>query len=202
MPSPDWVGPITTAPAPSPNSIPVFLSLKSVMRVSFSAPISSTRSARPTSISAAHCESPARKPVQAAPMSNAAARSAPSAWATSGAQFGVISSALMVATITKSRSRAFDARVLQRLAGGEHGHVGRALVGRGAAAGVDARALDDPVVVDADALGDLGVRNDLRGQVVTEPEDRGGARGRGAPPVARGVARDLMQLWGERCTKH
>ena len=47
------VGPSTTAPAPSPNSIPVFLSSKSVIRVSFSAPISRIRSARPTSISAA-----------------------------------------------------------------------------------------------------------------------------------------------------
>ena len=100
MPVPDSVGPSTTAPAPSPNSIPVFLSSKSVMRVSFSAPIKRIRSARPTSIIAAACASPARKPVQAAPMSNAAARSAPIAWATRGAQLGVISSALIVATIT------------------------------------------------------------------------------------------------------
>ncbi len=70
------------------------------MRVSFSAPIKRIRSARPTSIIAAACASPARKPVQAAPMSNAAARSAPIAWATRGAQLGVISSALIVATIT------------------------------------------------------------------------------------------------------
>jgi hypothetical protein len=38
--------------------------------------------------------------VQAAPTSNAAAPSAPIACATRGAQLGVISSALMVATIT------------------------------------------------------------------------------------------------------
>jgi hypothetical protein len=74
--------------------------LKSVMRVSFSAPISRIRSARPTSIIPADSWSPARKPVHAAPTSNAAAPSAPIACATRGAQLGVISSALMVATIT------------------------------------------------------------------------------------------------------
>ena len=52
--------------------------------------------------------------------------------------------------------------------------------GRGAAARADAGALDDPVVVDADALGDLAVRDDLGRQVVAEAEDRRGARRRRA----------------------
>src|SRR3954463_5320545 len=62
------------------------------------------RSARPVSIWPAGMRSAARKPLQAAPMSIAPARSAPRACATSGAVFGVISSWLIVATSTRSMS--------------------------------------------------------------------------------------------------
>jgi hypothetical protein len=67
---------------------------------------------------------------------------------------------------------------------------------------MDARALDDPVIVDADALGDVAVRDDLGRQVMTEPEDRGRARRRRAATIARGIAGDLVQLRGERGTRH
>src|SRR5919202_3233033 len=96
--------PSTTAPAPSPNRCAVLGSSKSVIRVSASAPITSTRSARPVSICPAAMRKAARNPLHAAPMSSAPARSAPRAWATSGAAFGVISSGVIVATRTRSRS--------------------------------------------------------------------------------------------------
>jgi hypothetical protein len=102
--SPSPSGPSTTAPAPSPNSAAVLRSSKSVRRVRISAPISSTRSARPDSIwPAASCR-PESQPVHAAPTSIAPARSAPRACATSGAVFGVSSSWLIVATRTRSTS--------------------------------------------------------------------------------------------------
>ena len=59
----------TTAPAPSPNSEAVRLSSGSVTRERISAPITSTRSARPVSICAAPADSAASQPVQAAPTS-------------------------------------------------------------------------------------------------------------------------------------
>jgi hypothetical protein len=104
--SPSPSGPSTTAPAPSPNSIAVLGSSKFVMRVSSSAPITSTRSARPVSTWPAARRSAAIQPVQAAPMSIAPAFSAPSSLATTGAAFGVISSGVIVATSTRSTSRA------------------------------------------------------------------------------------------------
>jgi hypothetical protein len=66
-PSPS--GPRTTAPAPSPNSEAVRLSSGFVMRESVSAPITSTRSARPVSICEAPIDSAESQPVQAAPTS-------------------------------------------------------------------------------------------------------------------------------------
>src|ERR687896_280077 len=102
--SPSPSGPTSTAAAPSPNSAAVFGSSKSVMRVSASAPITSTRSARPVSTWPAASRSAASQPVQAAPISIAPARSAPSACATSGAALGLISSGVIVATSTRSTS--------------------------------------------------------------------------------------------------
>ncbi len=99
-------GPSTTAPTPSPNSGAVRLSSQSTIRVVKSAPISSTRSARPVSIWAAPSDRPDRKPVQAAPRSIAPARSAPTAWATIGAAFGINSSCVSVAINTRSTSAA------------------------------------------------------------------------------------------------
>ena len=60
--------------------------------------------ARPASIWAAPTASAERKPVHAEPTSNAPARVAPSPWATSGAAAGITSSAVEVATITRSTS--------------------------------------------------------------------------------------------------
>ena len=94
------------------------------------------------------------------------------------------------------------ARVLQRAARGEDRHVVGALVGRGAAAGLDPGPLDDPVVVDADALGDVAVGDDLGRQIVAEALDRRGPRRRRPAAVARRVAGDLLQLWGEHGARH
>lgn len=95
---------MTTAPAPSANSIAVAFESWSVMRLMKSAPITSTFVARPVSICAAPSATAERNDVHAAPMSIAPARRAPSACATSGAAFGVTSSCVIVATSTRSRS--------------------------------------------------------------------------------------------------
>src|SRR5215207_2215597 len=100
-PSPSGLS--TTAPAPSPNRAAVRLSFGSVTRLSVSAPITSTHSARPVSTCAAPAESADSQPVQAAPMSYAAAPM-PSALATTGAVFGVSSSGVIVARSTRSTS--------------------------------------------------------------------------------------------------
>src|SRR3954468_4197349 len=76
------------------------------MRLSRSAPITSTFSARPDSICAVARLSAERNPVHAAPTSIAPARLAPSSSATRGAALGVSSSADMVATRIRSRSVA------------------------------------------------------------------------------------------------
>ena len=81
-PSPLSWAPSTSAPAPSPNSAAERLSSKSVKRESASAPITSTVSARPLSISAVPALSAVTNAVQAAPTSNALACAAPSAVAT------------------------------------------------------------------------------------------------------------------------
>ena len=96
----------TTAPAPSANTTAVPKSSGSVMRDIRSAPTTRTVRARPASIWAQPTARAERKPVHAAPMSNAPARSAPRAWATMGAALGITSSAVVVATMTRSRSAA------------------------------------------------------------------------------------------------
>src|SRR5215218_1748520 len=96
----------TAAPAPSASSPAVERSSGSVMRLRRSAPTTRTFSARRDSICAVARLSADRKPVQAAPTSIAPALLAPSSVATSGAAFGVSSSADIVATRTKSSSEA------------------------------------------------------------------------------------------------
>jgi len=75
-----------------------------VIRDMKSAPITTTLRARPDSICAAPIDSPEMKPVHADPTSNAPAPSVPRLWATSGAAFGITSSAVVVATSTRSTS--------------------------------------------------------------------------------------------------
>src|SRR5436190_12424862 len=96
----------SAAPAPSARRAAVARSSGSVSRLSRSAPITSTLSARPDSIWAVASPSADRKPAHAAPTSIAPAAVAPSSSATSGAAFGVSSSAAMVATRTRSSSPA------------------------------------------------------------------------------------------------
>ena len=92
----------TTAPAPSANTAAVVRSSGSVIRDMKSAPITTAHCARPASIWPVPTASADRKPVHAAPMSNAPARAAPSSWATWGAAFGMTSSGVVVATSTRS----------------------------------------------------------------------------------------------------
>jgi hypothetical protein len=94
------------------------------------------------------------------------------------------------------------AGVLERTAAGEHGVVGQALARQRAAARLDAGALDDPRVVDADALGDRSVRHDLRRHVMAQPEDLRGARGRAYVAVARRLAGDRGEVRRERGATH
>src|SRR5690606_3824893 len=60
-------------------------------------------------------------------------------------------------------------------AGGLEGHVGGAYAGVGEAAGLDARALDDPLVRGLDAVGvdEVVVGDDPRGDVEAGPGDVG-----------------------------
>src|SRR5215208_4526019 len=99
-------GVTSAAPAPSANRAAVPRSVRSMKRLSTSAPITSTFSLRPPSTWAAASASAERKPVQAAPRSIAPARVAPSSRATSGAALGRISSAATVATRTRSTASA------------------------------------------------------------------------------------------------
>src|SRR5215207_5500435 len=99
-------GVTSAAPAPSANRAAVPRSVRSMKRLSTSAPITSTFSPRPPSTWAAASASAERKPVQAAPRSIAPARVAPSSRATSGAALGRISSAATVATRTRSTASA------------------------------------------------------------------------------------------------
>jgi hypothetical protein len=78
----------------------------------------------------------------------------------------------------------------ERAAGGRERQVGRALAGRGVAALADPRAADDPVGVDADALGDLRVADHAVGELVAEADDPRGAQ--------RGPAGQCVLLGGQR----
>src|ERR1051325_4424569 len=81
MPRPVALGRTRVAPAPSPNSTAVVRSLQSMMEVSFSDATTSTCRACSLATSPSATLSAYRKPVQAAPTSNAAACLAPSrAW--------------------------------------------------------------------------------------------------------------------------
>ena len=165
--------------------------------------MTSTRSARPVSTWPAARRSAASQPEQAAPMSSAPALTAPSAAATTGRgvrrQF-----------VGRHRRHEHevdvarvDARVLQGAAAGERGVLGQRLVRERAAARLDAGALLDPVVVDADARGDLAVGDDLRRHVVAEPDDaRGARRGRRDGAVAGRLAGDRGEVGGKLGATH
>ena len=87
--------------------------------------------ARPLSSMPAARLSAATKPVHAAPTSNAWACGRPSASATSGAAFGMTSSAVVVATRTRSTSSSGTlGGAVERLLPGADGEVGQPLPGR------------------------------------------------------------------------
>ncbi len=122
---PSTIGPIapgrspartTAAPAPSPNSAAVQRSSGSASRVMISAPITTAVVARPDSIIPAATHSAETQPVQAAPTSIAAASCAPRRPATSGAVLGTWSSALDVATSTRSTAAGLDPGARERAA--------------------------------------------------------------------------------------
>src|SRR3954454_18327881 len=98
--------PSTTAPAPSPNSEAVRLSSGFTRRLVKSAPITSADEARPASTRPDPTFSADRNPLQAASTSKAPACTAPINPATSGAAAGIVSSAVEVATMTRSSSEA------------------------------------------------------------------------------------------------
>ena len=98
--------------------------------------------------------------MQAEPTSNAPAPVAPSAWATSGAVPGIISSDVVVATITRSTSEAATPARASAARADSVAWVVQALVGARDAPRVDPGAPRDPVVVDAEAGADLRVGDD------------------------------------------
>jgi hypothetical protein len=127
--------------------------------------MTSTWSARPDSIRPQARSSADSQPTHAA-LTSIAATVMPSAWATSGAQAGVISSAASVATRTRSRSGG---------AAGGGREVAQPLVRPEPAAVLDAGALLDPRAVHAQRRADDVVRDDRRGERGAEPGDAGGA---------------------------
>ena len=171
-PSPSW--PSTTAPAPSPNSGGgALVGRGRRSREIVSAPITSTRSARPVSIWAAPTDS-ADEP--------AGARGADVERADADAERVGDERRRVRRDLVGGHRRdqhevdvgRAQAGVGERAAGGGQREVGGALVGRGVAARADAGAADDPVGVDADAARRSG---------------RSGRRGRAAGGRARGRAR-------------
>ena len=104
MPRPVALGRTSVAPAPSPNSTAVVRSLQSMMDVSLSDATTSTCRACSLATSPSATLRAYRKPVQAAPTSNAAACLAPSRAWRSHAWEGRSRSGEQVARTTASRS--------------------------------------------------------------------------------------------------
>ena len=195
--------PSSTAAAPSPNRAAVFGSSKSVIRVSSSAPMISTRSARPVSTWPA-AEAQRGEPARAGGADVDGA-------GVDGAERGGHDGRGVRRDVVRRHGRdehevdvaGVDARVLQRPAAGEGRVLGQRLVRERAPARLDAGALLDPVVVDADALGDLAVRHDLGRHVMAEPDDaRGARRGRRHGAVAGGLAGDRGEVGGKLGATH
>ena len=150
------------------------------------------RRGRPRSCAAAEA-SAVTKPVQAAPTSIAPALCAPSAWATQRRAFGVISSGEVVATSTRSSVGGSSPASLER-ARRRPRRRGRTGARRGARARRSRMPVrrDDPVLVDAEALGDRRVGDDPLGQ--------GRRRGRADGGVAEGGAQAWSASGGRRAT--
>ena len=169
------------APAPSANRAAVPRSLMSMKRLSTSAPITSTFSARPPSTCAAASESADRKPVQAAPTSIAPAPC--------GAQLvGHERRGVGGDLVRGQRGHEHEvdllrghARLVERLAPGGHGDVLQPLALAHVTALAHARAVDDPLLGHAGALGDGGVRHHLVGHAHGHGRQGGRARSTTSP---------------------
>src|ERR1044071_4284017 len=105
-PAPGSQGCSTSAPAPSPNSTHLLRSVQSTVRYSVSTPTTSTVSARLEPMSPRASPVPNTNPVQAANMSYAAARVAPSFCCSVHAHEGRMRSGVVVARMMWSTSRA------------------------------------------------------------------------------------------------
>ena len=143
-----------------------------------SAPTSSTRSARPLSIWAAPSDRPDRNAVQAAPTSNAPALSAPKLV---GHQRRGVRGHLVLASASRrspgrGRPASMPARLSARGAGARRRSPTAARRARAIAALADAGARHDPLLADAEPLGELGVRQAALGQL---------GRDRQTPPAGR-----------------
>ena len=113
--------------------------------------------------------------MQAAPTSNAPARSAPSAWATIGAVFGVSSSWRQrrddhQVEVGGGRRRRGSARLARR---GRRSPTA-ARRGRATAALADAGPRHDPVLADPEALGELGGGQRAPREARSRPTERAG----------------------------
>ena len=97
------LGPITTAPAPSPSRNEMLRSVGSTMSLSFSAPTTTTCFASPPRMSASAWPTPYAKPAHAALTSYAAAGFAPIRSATIAEAEGVCFGLLIVATISNPK---------------------------------------------------------------------------------------------------
>ena len=138
-----------------------------------SAPTTSTCRARPASTWAAASDSPDRKPVQAAPTSNA-----PAAWRRSPRhERRSVGQQVVLAHGGHDHEvelRGVELRPPERVAARRGGQVGEAIARPGHAPLADARAAEDPVLRDPEALGDRAVAYDGLGQARPDRGDAGG----------------------------
>ena len=109
--------------------------------------------------------------------------------ATSGAVFGVSSSCVRVATITRSSRSAGSAGRLERSRPPRGGVVAQALLRRGPAALADPGAAEDPRLVDPERGGELGARLPALGELDGDRLDAGpGEAGLGRSPGPRAAS--------------
>ncbi len=183
-------GPTTTAPAPSAKMNAVPRSVGSMKRLSCSTPMTRTYVSAPERTIEDARLSAWQKPAQPAETSKAAVVE-PSRVAICGADAGVCSGCVEVATMTQPSWSARHAGHGEGTLGGGRRHGDEGLVRPGEASGPDPRPGLDPLVVGVQHLADLVVRDDPLGAVDPQAEHRcvgqfGGLLDRHVASIGRG----------------
>ena len=157
------------------------------MRENVSAPITSARLKVPARSSASAVASAKTKPEHTACTSNAAPCVMPSPACTDTALAGNVLSGVAVASTIRSIDGA-SMRGVKRGARRVDGELGRGLARRRDVALADAGALDDPLVGGVDHLGQLGIGEDVLGQIAADAEHDRTGDAHDAAPATRGGA--------------